>query len=133
MRHPPTPTPVILVATLLMLEAGVGLLACIFDKTEPIVRAYDGAEAVIVIVASTPILMNHRRALPFAFVSTLLLTIDLVRERGLFSGIPQSLAEAWQVARVLLNVALYWFAFLWYRRWHRNSRQESADGPETAP
>jgi hypothetical protein len=56
------PIPVIVLMLLLILEAIVGLLVCIFGAGDGSGRVYDTAEAAAIIVASVLILMNNKRA-----------------------------------------------------------------------
>jgi len=114
------PIPIIVVSLLLLLDAITVLAVCLLDKAQE-GALYTLLGSIVVIVTSILVLLNHKWALPFVFVTACLLSIDLFRERAPLHVVPLSLLELRQTFRLLFNVALYWGLFLWYRQWRRGS------------
>jgi hypothetical protein len=70
--------------------------------------------SILLMSTAILILRNHKWALPFAFATASLLTV------GVAYDALRHFQLAWPgVGRFLLLAALYWSAFLWYRKWRR--------------
>jgi hypothetical protein len=108
------------VSILLLIDGVFALLGCLASGGQDLDRVYGAASSIIIIITSILILINHKRALPFSFLCAAALTIDLILEFFPRHFSPFSLHTAWQIARTLFNVTLYWVGFLWYRKWRTN-------------
>jgi hypothetical protein len=111
-----TPPDVVLVSLLLLIYGIVGLAGCFFlprDATLP----YYVVRSIAFIIAAVLMLLNHGWTLSFAFLSAVFLTIDAALQYSLLHDLRLSILPMTQAIRFLVNTALNWTAYLWYRKW----------------
>lgn len=112
------------VVCLLLLADGIlVLLGCLFYPGQDVTRPYYALGSFIIIATSILIWIDHKWALPFSFVSAVLVTADLVVVHISLHTPLMSANSLWETAGPILNIALYWVGFLWYKKW----RAQAAD------
>ena len=111
------PGSVVFISLLLLLYGFLALVGCVFmlgDKT----LSYYAVRAVIFASTAILVLVNHKWALHFAFLSAAFLTIDGALQYSLLqANFRFSIPASAQLVHFLINAALIWTAYLWYRKW----------------
>jgi hypothetical protein len=118
------PTPVTIVCLLLLVDALFVLLGSILPGSHEAYSLFYFLGSVVMIVACIFILVASACAVPFALIVACLLTIDVLHVYISTHLMGLSLRETWHLFRLLLNIVLYWAAFLWYRHW-KNGRGDA--------
>jgi hypothetical protein len=108
-----------LVSVLLVIDGVLALYGSLAYTGHATDRVYDAVGSAVILLCGFTIWINHRSALWLTLLCVLVLTVDEGRQiTAVFrvNGSMQTIGAMW---RSLLNILLYWAAYLAYRRWKR--------------
>jgi hypothetical protein len=116
-----------------ILLLGIGSLALAGLASSRFNSLYDWLDAVgaaVMVLTGILILVHQKYAVPCALLCATLLTLSRVHDGiGAVHGIGVSLPSISMAARALFNIALYWIAYEWFKRWRM--RVDSSAKPQS--